>query len=165
MFTEKLGLDRPQDVFARMEQINGDGEIVYERLPDGEEGAPGWLEFWGPEMAAVKNFGRHVAAEEMLREKQEQRKGGKKPTMAEMERLIDDYELKAVEGLAIRLKAWRLVDKDGAVIDTEATKEKATQLFGHPGYSYLRTAALEFVGDPLNFFTKKSANLSNSADA
>ena len=164
MFTEKLGLDRPQDVFARMEQVNGDGEVVYERLPDGQDGDPGWIEFWGPEVAAVKRFGRHVAAEEMLREKQESRKGGKKPTLAEMERQIEGYEEKAVEGLAIRLKAWRLVDKDGVVIDTEATKEKATQLFSHPGYSYLRTAALDFVGEPANFFTKKSGSSSNSDD-
>lgn len=162
MFTEKLGLGRPQDISARMDLIDSEGNIVYEKDAEGRQLEPGWLEFWGPESDPVKRFGRFFAAEEMVEEKRTTRtKGRKGPTVAEMERKIEGYERKTVEGLAIRLKNWRLISIDGVVLDIPPTKENAEQLFGHPEYAYLKIAALEFVGEPDNFFSKKPVSLSS----
>lgn len=155
MFTDKLKLGRPQDISARMDLINSAGEVVYERLENGQDGEPGWLEFYSAEAEAVRRFGRSVAAEELLKERRASRSKKRDATLSEMEREIEGYEGKAVEGLAIRLKAWRLVSADGEVLDIPCTKENAQQLFGHPEYGYLKQAALEFCGDPENFFTKR----------
>lgn len=168
MFTDRLGLGRPQDISARMDLIDSSGEVVYEKDENGKDisDGAGWLEFWGPEADQVKKFGRHVAAEELLEEKREQRRKTKKePTIAEMERKVEGFEQKATEALAIRLKDWRLIDKDGRVMDdVQPTKESAEQLFGHPEYAYLKLAALEFIGEPSNFFTKKPGSSSPSQE-
>ena len=101
----------------------------------------------------------------MLDDKRNVARGRNKgPNLAQMERKIEGYEQKAVEGLALRLKAWRLVSIDGKVIDIPCTKENAEQLFGHPEYGYLKQAALEFVGDPDNFFTPKPDSSSDSPE-
>ena len=167
MFADKLGLGRPQDISARMDLINSYGEIVYEK--DKKTGQPldaGWLEFWGPESEQVKRFGRFIAAEELLEEKRSAARGGRKgPTIAEMEKKVEGYERKAVEGLALRLKAWRLVSIDGEFVDIPPTKENAEQLFGNAEYGFLRQAALEFVGNPDNFFTRKPEALSSSPES
>lgn len=165
MFTDKLGLGRPQDITAKMDLINSEGEIVYELDKNGREKEPGWLEFLGPEADEVRRFGRQIAADEMLDEKRAAARVKKNPTHAEMERKIEGYERKAVEGLALRLKAWRLVSIEGEVIDIPCTKENAAELFGHPEYGYLKQAALEFVGNPDNFFTKRPENSSGSPEA
>ena len=64
MFTEKLGLGRPQDITAKMDLIDSSGEVVYELDKEGRPLEPGWLEFLGPEADQVRKFGRHIAAEE-----------------------------------------------------------------------------------------------------
>lgn len=166
MFTERMGRGRPQDISARMDLVDSSGDVVYEKDENGQDGEAGWIEFYGPESDQAKRFGRHITAEQFLEEKREARRANKKqPTISEMERKVAEMEEQATEWLAVRLKAWRLIDKDGNVMDdVQPTKENAMALFNHPEYAYLKLAALEFVGDPSNFFTKKPGSSSPSQE-
>ena len=162
-FTDKLGLGRPTDISARMEIVDSEGNVVFELDKDGKEIAPAWLEFWGPDSEPVRKFSRHIVAETMIEEKREERSRRKKaPSESEMLRKIDNLDQSAIEGMAVRLKDWRLVNVDGAVVEVPPTKENAMALFGDPEYGYLRLAVLEFLGDETNFFTKRPAPSASS---
>ena len=170
MITDKLGLAAPADISARMDLINSKGDVVYviKRNEDGEilkddKGDPvlgeaGWIEFWGPEAEPVRRFRRELETESFIKGKREQRKGIKVPSPAEAEREIEEAEQTVTDGLACRVKAWRLVTGDGRVLEDQATTDAARALFSHPGYRFLKIAAVQFCGDSDNFFTESPAN-------
>lgn len=153
MFLDKLGLGAAEDISARMLLTNSRGEIVHDK-----NGEPGWIEFWGPESELVRRFRREIERQQYIDGEREKRKGAKVPTEADAERKLDELYAMTVDGISVRIKAWRLVSADGEVLDDPATIDAARQLFGHPAYSYLKREAINFLGDPDNFFTKKAAS-------
>lgn len=162
-FVREMGLGVPTDITARMDFIDANGDVVNELDDNGEIIGTAWLEFYGPEAAPVKKFSRHLVAETMVEEKREQRSKKKKlPSESEMLNKLDDLERTQVEGMAIRLKAWNLVDENGKRMDVAPTKENAMALFGDPEFTYLRAAIIEFFKDETNFFSTKQTSSESS---
>ena len=157
MFTKDLGLAAPEDISARMLLTNSRGDIVEDK-----NGDPGWIEFFGPDAEPVRRFRRRVERDQYIKLKKEERRRNKAMTEAEADRELDDLEGMTADGLAQRVKAWRLVSVDGEVVDVPCTIDNVRQLFGDTAYAYLRREAIEFCGDPSNFFSKKPARSSSS---
>lgn len=146
--SKRLGLGVPTDITARMLLIDSEGNVV-----EAADGEPGYIEFYGPQAAPVRHFRRQVSRDYLL-EVERQKAQGKLPTANDMERRVQEIEQTQVDAVAVRVKSWRLVSRDGEVIDEPVTLEAARELFGAPEHEYLLQEALKFVGDNTNFFRK-----------
>ena len=153
MFTEKLGLVADGEISAKMDLINSRGEIVRD-----DKGEAGWIEFYGPDAQAVKNFRRQVEKDQIIEMHKEKRRGNKAPNEADAERELDRIYGLLADGLAKRTKDWRLLDAEGKDVKVPCTFENAKELFGHPDYEFLRREAQKFCEDQENFFTTNAGN-------
>lgn len=151
-FLDKLDLAAPGDISARMPLVDSQGKVL--QCTDGEEG---WIEFWGPEAEATRQYRRKVQVEQLLQDRRRAEKG-KKTTRQDAERQLDELDALLIEGVSQRVKAWRLVSADGEVIDVEADFAAAKKLFGASGYEFLRNEAVQFLADPENFTNTKRDN-------
>ena len=148
MFTDKLGLVADGEISAKMDLINSRGVIVRD-----ENGEPGWIEFYGPDAAAVRTFRRQVEKDQIIEMHKEKRRGNKAPNEADAERELDRIYGLLVDGLAKRTKAWRLLNAEGNEVEIACTFENAKELFAHADYEFLRREAQKFCEDHENFFT------------
>lgn len=145
-----LGLAPDVEAFGRMELVNISNEVVKDK-----DGEPGWIEFWGPEHHKLKQYSQELRVDAILEQKREQQRR-KRISRADAAAEMDKLEQQLVEGLALRVKDWRIVSNDGDVVDTDANFEKAKMLFGH--YQFLAMEAAAYCADNGNFFETSSTN-------
>lgn len=149
--TEKLGLAKPGDLYARMTLTDSSGNVVE---ADGEEG---WIEFWGPDSEASRRHKRNLSVEANMRSNAKTKKNAPY-TRAQAEREVDEARARTVRFIVAHIRNWRLVSGSGELIDVPFSEEVATQLFSHPDYGFLADNAAAFLIDPENFSLPSSIN-------
>lgn len=148
----KLAPAKPDDLYARMDLVVDAETMVVIRDSDGE---PGWIEFWSHDAKNVQAPLKRVEAALYSLQTRPVPPTGR--SVAESQKYLDDLRGLMIDGLALRVKAWRLVS-DGEAVDYPLTLETAKQLFDEPEHDGLLTAALNFVKDKTNFTMRASTN-------
>lgn len=146
---------KPADLSAKMPlRLDKDGDILV--TADGTEG---YVELWAEDALAVKNRISHVQGEfsrafliQQKRSIKDVQNMSATALNAELEKMKD----LTIEGLAIRVKSWLLVDESGAIVDLEPTMENAKSLFSDDDFRLYATDWLENSKDA--FLPAKSAS-------
>lgn len=164
----KLTGSKPDDFYTRMPlRFRKKGPVIKDA--DGEEG---WIEFWHADAVACRDALRRITAQVYAIQEAKSRRTSDDElstdeALGEMERLND----LTTHGLALRVKAWRLIvvqgpeDTTGDVVDAAVTIENAKSVLGDTDYD-LKGVSTDWLNDPENFTlrasTKPSTNSKNT---
>lgn len=145
---------KPDDLYVRMDLMF---RATTKAVITDKDGEPGWIEFWSPDAKVCKDALKRVQARlGILIERRDKRKID--PSELQMIKEMEEISALMVEGLAHRVKAWRLVHEDTQeVIEAPVTFENAKAVFSDNAHD-LREIAQDFLRDAS--FTKR--NNSNS---
>lgn len=149
--TLKLTSAAPEDLFARMELrlFKADKDALMD-----ENGDPYWIEFWSETAAACRDQLRRLRGPALQFAKKWETID--RLTANEANDLADAMERNAAEGLAFRVKDWRLPDPKNGGEDTSPNFEKAKFVFLDNDHE-LRAVCQEFLATP-GIFTKRSSD-------
>lgn len=150
---------RPDDICARMPlRLFRRGDVIVDHT-----GAEGWIEFWAEDATAirakVKGLSGRFYRITSVREKRTEREWADLSDQA-LAKELDELKSVTTEMLALRVKAWRLLDSEGGHVDVPVTMENARSLFSDDEHD-LRELTSDWMRDnPDAFFPPKNASLS-----
>lgn len=109
----------------------------------------GWIEFWAEDAKACKDGLKKVVGR--LYAISERREKRDEPPSAERayEEIEEQVSLIA-QSLALRTRAWRLVNTEGEEVDAPATYQNAMEVYRDENHN-LRTVASEFLKNRTHF--------------
>lgn len=147
----KLTAAKPDDLFTRMDLILDKAE---KKVAEDKDGNPGWIEFWSDDAKACKDQLKRIGGRlYVLTERRDKRR--EELSEGDAVKELEEYHNLIVEGLAHRVKDWRLVNSEGDVIEAPVTFENAKALFGDDDHD-LRELAQAHVSERRNFTMRAS---------
>lgn len=144
VLTEK---SKPADLFARVSlRFKKDGPI--QKDTNGEEG---YVELWHTDANACRASLENITAQlYSLNELKMRRNSDDRLTTEQAAQELKEIKELTREGIALRVKDWRLVNESGEVIDAEPTMENIRQVLDDPNHDLLGVLT-EAVSKPENF--------------
>lgn len=149
------------DISAKMPlRLDKDGPIL---KTNEEEPREGYIEFWADDAAAAKSKLKPIQTEVTRYAFIQQKRTTKdieRLSSAALEREIREITRLNLEGLAVRVKSWLLVNEAGEIVDLPVTKETAMEVFSDEGLRAYATDWLENNADA--FLPTKKPSYSSS---
>lgn len=152
----KLSPTKPDDRYAKMYFAFASDFRVEERSEEQVDEKTGWIEFWADDAKACKEPLRRIAGRlYVLSERREKR--NKELTDEKAAEELAEFNRLIIEGLAMRTKAWQLVDSEGDAIQAPLSFENAKAVYSDDDHN-LREVVQDFLKDRVNFPLRASAN-------